>query len=71
MVKSKDSIISYLNNPPPLKRSNKLERLAKSIVKKTYLIKQVWFNGRTFAFQAECVGSIPATCILFLEKLQF
>ncbi len=23
---------------------------------------QVWFNGRTSAFQAEYVGSIPITC---------
>ncbi len=25
-------------------------------------ISQVWFNGRTSAFQAEYVGSIPITC---------
>ena len=26
---------------------------------------QVWFNGRTSAFQAEYVGSIPITCSRF------
>ena len=25
---------------------------------------QVWFNGRTSAFQAEYVGSIPITCFV-------
>ena len=28
---------------------------------------QVWFNGRTSAFQAEYVGSIPITC--FFESV--
>ena len=26
------------------------------------IVMQVWFNGRTSAFQAEYVGSIPITC---------
>ena len=28
---------------------------------------QVWFNGRTSAFQAEYVGSIPITCSQLLN----
>ncbi len=28
----------------------------------TLAVVQVWFNGRTSAFQAEYVGSIPITC---------